>query len=587
MADTPHESNPSPAPEDAVHAPPARSSEQASSDNSGKTPGAGAGGGGPRFVGHALLVSALTLLSRVTGLLRDAMLFASFGRGPIASAFVIGFMVPNLFRRLFGEGALSSAFIPAYADLSRNNPQVAKRFASLCIAALLVVTAGLTLLGEVGLWLFGAYAGISDDSVLAVRLTMLMLPYMPLICLVALIGGALQVRGRFGPPAAAPVLMNLVMIVAILFATRGFAGQDVSDSVMRDAIAIVAVSVLIAGVLQLAWQLVALLRVEGLTLDVSGTAEPFKKMLWVMGPMVLGLAVFQINAGLDMLLAWGFAPKEGGPEMFSLFGREVAFPITDAGQVVSLSAAQRLYQFPLGVFGIAIATAIFPALAHAAADQSDLGRTAFRETLRQGLRLSFFIGLPASVGLILVRVPLTRVVFEHGRFELNDSLLVAGVLAGYASAVWAYSMMHILTRTFYAAGDSKTPLRVSMTMVVFNFALNLTLIWPLGAAGLAWSTAISAACQVIILLLLVRKHVGPPIDGQVIQGWLRTAILAGVMAIVLYPVLRMYPPEGLSWSGCAALLGTMVLLGAAIMFLGGWLTGADELRWLKRGRRAS
>lgn len=562
MPDNPHDTNPTPSP----------------------TAEATTNSGGPRFVGHAVLVSALTLLSRVTGLLRDAMLFASFGRGPIASAFVIGFMVPNLFRRLFGEGALSSAFIPAYAELSRNNPDIAKRFASLCIAALLVVTAGLTLLGELGLWLFGTYVGLTDDSVLAVRLTMLMLPYMPLICLVALIGGALQVRGRFGPPAAAPVLMNLVMISAIVFATRGFSGDDTSDAALRSAIAIVAVSVLIAGVLQLVWQLVALLRVERLTLDLSGTAEPFKKMLWVMGPMVLGLAVFQINAGLDMLIAWGFAPKDGGPGMLTLFGREMAFPIADAGQVVSLAGAQRLYQFPLGVFGIAIATAIFPALAHAAADRSDQGKTAFRETLQQGLRLSFFIGLPASVGLILVRVPLTRVVFEHGRFELNDSLLVAGVLAGYASAVWAYSMTHILTRTFYAAGDSKTPLRVSMTMVVFNFILNLTLIWPLGAAGLAWSTAISAACQVLILLLLVRHHVGPPIDIAVIRGWSRTAILTALMAVALYPMLILYPAEGLSWSGSALLLGVMVLTGAAIILVGGWFAGAEELRWLKRGR---
>ncbi len=539
----------------------------------------------PRFVGHAVLVAVLTLVSRVTGLLRDAMLFASFGRGPTTSAFLIGFMVPNLFRRLFGEGALSSAFIPAYAELSRNNPAIAKRFASMCIAALLVVTAGLTLLGELGLWYLGSRAGWADDTLLAIRLTMWMLPYMPLICLVALIGGALQVRGRFGPPAAAPVLLNLTMIAAIVFATRGFSSQGVDDQTMRNAIHIVAVSVLIAGVLQLAWQLVALLRVQGLTLDFAQTSAPFKKMLWVMGPMVLGLAVFQINAAFDMLIAWGFAPKEGGAEVLSLFGWEMAYPIADVGQVVSLTGAQRLYQFPLGVFGIAIATAIFPALAHAAADRSAQGRAGFQAILHQGLRLSFFIGLPASVGLVLVRVPLSRVVFEHGRFDLQDSLRVATILVGYASAVWAYSMTHILTRTFYAAGDSKTPLRVSMTMVFFNVALNLTLIWPLGAAGLAWSTAISAVAQVLILLLLVRRHVGSPVDGSVIKGWARTAILTAVMAGVLWPMLLSYPAQDLSWLHCALLLTAMVSVGAAVMLIGAWLTGAQEIRWLRRGRK--
>ncbi len=541
----------------------------------------------PRFVGHAVLVALLTLGSRVTGLLRDALLFASFGRGPITSAFVIGFMVPNLFRRLFGEGALSSAFIPAYAELVRNDPKVARRFASLCIALLLIVTSGLTLLGELGLWYMVSRGGWADDTVLAIRLTMWMLAYMPMICLVALIGGALQVRGKFGPPAAAPVLLNLTMIAGIVFATYTPGIGGLNEQGLRYAIHIVAVSVLIAGVLQLVWQVVALMRVDRLTVDFSSTAEPLRKMLWVMGPMVLGLAVFQINAAMDMLIAWGFAPKDGGAGMLSLFGREMAYPIVDAGQVVSLAGAQRLYQFPLGVFGIAIATAIFPALAHAAADRSDQGKAGFQAILRQGLRLSFFIGLPASVGLILVRVPLTRVVFEHGLFELQDSLRVAAILAGYASAVWAYSMTHILTRTFYAVGDAKTPLRVSMTMVFFNLTLNLTLIWPLGAAGLAWSTAISAVAQVLILLMLVRRHVGAPVDASVIKGWGRTAVLTVVMAGVLWPMGLNYPAQGLTWSGCALLLGGMVGVGAGIVLVGAWLSGSEELRWLRRGGSGS
>jgi putative peptidoglycan lipid II flippase len=379
-------------------------------------------------------------------------------------------------------------------------------------------------------------------------------------------------------------VLNLTMIAGVVFATRGFSAGGVGGDELRGAIHVVAVSVLIAGVLQLVWQLVALMRVEGLTLEFAQTAAPFKKMLWVIGPMVLALAVFQINAALDMLIAWGFAPKDGGPGVLRLFGREMAFPILDAGQVVSLAGAQRLYQFPLGVFGIAIATAIFPALAHVAADRSAQGRAGFQAILHQGLRLSFFIGLPASVGLVLVRVPLTRVVFEHGRFDLQDSLRVATILAGYASAVWAYSMTHILTRTFYAMGDAKTPLRVSVTMVVFNFALNLTLIWPLGAAGLAWATAVSAVAQVLILLMLVGRHVGSPVDGSVIKGWARTVILTGVMGGVLWPMLMRYPGQDLTWIGCAILLGAMVGVGGGVVLIGAWLTGAEELRWLRRGR---
>lgn len=536
----------------------------------------------PRFVGHAVLVSAFTLLSRLTGLLREAMLVASFGRGPVASAFQIGFMVPNLFRRLFGEGALAAAFIPAYTELIRNDPVLARRFASLCVAALLVITSTLTLLGELVLWWMYTRSGVAEDSLLAVRLTMIMLPYMPLICLVALIGGALQVHGRFGSPAAAPLLLNLTTIGAILFATRGFSSAGVGDDSLRAAIQVVAVGVLVAGGLQLAWQAVALLRVERLTTDFSGIAAPVRKMLWVMLPMVLGLAVLQINTALDMLIAWGLAPKAGGPDVLTVFGREVAYPIADTGEVVSLTLAQRLYQFPLGVFGIAIATAIFPALAHAASDRADARNSAYQATLRQGLRLSFFIGLPASVGLILVRLPLTRVVFEHGLFTSEDSLRVATILTGYASAVWAYSMTHILTRAFYAVDDSKTPLRVSLGVVVFNLALNLALVWPLGAAGLAWSTAISAVCQVMLLLLLIRRHVEAPVDASVVKGWGRTAALCAVMAGVLWPILYMYPAQDQSWLGCVVLLGAMVGAGAVVVLLGALLTGAEELRWLRR-----
>ncbi len=538
----------------------------------------------PRFVGHAILVSALTLVSRFTGLLRDAVLFASFGRGPVGSAFLIGFMVPNLFRRLFGEGALSSAFIPAYAELTRNKPEIAKRFASFCFAALMIVTGALTLIGEGVLWLMYTKLSVTEDTLLAIRLTMLMLPYMPLICLVALIGGALQVRNRFGPPAAAPVLLNLVMIVAIFVATYGISPDVTDDAPLRKAIDYVSLSVLVAGVLQLVWQLIALLRVEGLTLNFAQTLEPFKKMLWVMLPMVLGLAVFQINAAMDSLIAFGFAPKEGGADVLELFGRQWQYPIDDAGQVVALAGAQRLYQFPLGVFGIALATAIFPALAHAAADKSDAGRANFQTILHHGLRLAFFIGMPASVGLILVRVPLTRVLFEHGKFELQDSLRVAMILAGYASAVWAYSMTHILTRTFYAVGDSKTPLRVSMGMVAFNLVLNLTLIWPLGAAGLAWSTAISASVQVLILLGLVRKHVDRPIDKRVLMGWARTLLLSFVMTLMIAPLMMKYPAETLTWSGSLGLLAAVVLIGAVVVLAGARLTGAEELGWLLSGR---
>lgn len=529
------------------------------------------------FVGHAVVVGVLTFVSRITGLLRDAVLAAVFGRGATVDAFLMGFLVPNLFRRLFGEGALSAAFIPHYTRLLERDPAIAKRFAGVCVAGLVTVLAAITLVGELilaGMLWSGDW---TTESSLVIRLTMIMLPYMPMICLVALIGGILQVHHKFGAPAAVPVLLNLAMIAFTLAGAGYFVGPD--ELRLPRIAHTVAIGVLVAGVLQLIWQVVALLRTTSIRVALADTGPEVRSMLRVMGPMVIGLAVFQINAFLDSLIAFGLSPDEGS-QTIDLFGKTVALPI-EMGGVGALQWAQRLYQFPLGVFGIAIATAIFPALSRMATDDEPTG---FRRILRHGLRLTMFIGLPASVGLILVREPLTAVVYQRGRFNAEDTVLVASILMGYAASVWAYSMTHVLTRAFYAKHDAKTPLKISMVMVAFNFALNLTLIWPLGVAGLAWSSAISAVGQVIFLLIFIRRHVDRPVDGSVLAGWARTAVLTIVMGGAVWFYLGLTDEWAYNFWRQAAVLGGAVVLGGVIVLGGAWLTRAEELKWLKRNR---
>ncbi|MEE9211161.1 MAG: murein biosynthesis integral membrane protein MurJ [Phycisphaeraceae bacterium] len=543
----------------------------------------------PTFVANAVTVSFLTFVSRLTGLVRDAVLGWAFGLTGVLSAFMVGFMVPNLFRRLFGEGALSAAFIPNYTQALRNDPAMARRLASLCLAVLLIVTAGLTLVGELLLAGLSAARPWTADSSLAIRLTMIMLPYMPMVCLVALVGGMLQVHGRFGAPAAAPILLNLIVIGAVLFAVSGVRG----DQPLRLAMPVVAVGVLVAGVAQLIWQFAALLRFETLTLRWRGAGAGLRPIVVMMLPMVVGLAVFQINALLDTLIAFGLAPAEDGPSTFQLLGMTIGYPIADKGAAAALTFGQRLYQFPLGVFGVAIATAIFPALAHAAPVQAQgasgapavsRGDDDFRTILQHGLRLTMFIGLPSSVGLMIVRLPLTRLIFEYGAFDSAASHRVADILACYASAVWAYSMTHVMTRAFYAVKDATTPLKISVAMVAFNLALNLALIWPLGAKGLALSTAISAALQVVLLLRAGRRYVERPVDAGVWRGWARSALLVAVMAAVLVPVLIVFDPSTLSRGGLALLLATMVGFGAAIYLGGAVVLRCPELTWLRQRR---
>ncbi len=539
---------------------------------------------GKHVVKHAMLVGLMTLLSRFTGLVRDSVQAAVLGLTGVADAFSIGFLVPNLFRRLFGEGALTAAFIPIYTELVKNDPALARRFASLCIALMLIVLGGITILSEAALAGLLASVDFAPDTDLAIRLTMIMLPYMPMVCIVALIGGVLQVHGKFGAPAAAPIFLNIVMIVGTLAAVK-IAGVPMNESVdpggekLRHAVVLISYAVLVAGLVQLLWQIGMMWRHEPLTLTMTGAGPAMKRMVRMMVPMFIGLGVFQINTLADYLIAFLLSAKEGGAAHFHLFGLTLDFPVK-TGDVAALQWAQRLYQFPLGVFGIAVATATFPAMSRAAAEATDTARTHLRTILRHGLRLTFFIGLPASAGLILLRVPITRLIYERGTFSLEDSQRVAAAMVGYSAAVWAYSMMHVLTRAFYAMKDARTPLRISLWMVALNVALNLALIWPMGVAGLAWSSGICAMLQVVLLLKAVRKYITDPIDAETWRGLRTTIWLTLAMTAALLPATLLWDATAISGTESALQLGVLLPIGMAIVLIGAKLLKADEMRWL-------
>jgi putative peptidoglycan lipid II flippase len=514
-----------------------------------------------RFVAHTRTVTLLTLMSRVTGLARDALFSRLFGSGTLLDAFFFAFMIPNLFRRLFGEGALSAAFLPAYTRLDRDDPATAKCLATLTVATTVAVLGAVVLGGEALLaWALSRSAG----GGLPLRLMMIMLPYMPLVCLVALLGAMLQVHGRFGPTAAAPIILNLVMIGAALgFEWLGAAGAA-GDRTPQ--VVLVSAGVVLAGVIQVSWALVALRRRRWWRWDPAAARKPAREVLRLALPMIVGLGVLQLNTFFDGVIA--SYPSTVGP---TILGR--AYPL-ETGAMTVVSFAQRLYQFPLGVFGVALATAIFPALARQFDDESG-----FRTTLQRGLRLVMFIGLPASAGLVLVRRPLAAVFLEGGAFTASDSGQVARVLLGYGSAVWAYSTIHVLARAYYARGDSLTPLRVAMAMVALNLALNVTLIWtPLREAGLAWSTATCAVIQMTLLLTLLRRRIGRLVDPAVVGSWARTAAMTAVMAACVAIVLWLLGP-GATWGGQVVALVAGTGTGVAVFVGAARALRMPELRW--------
>ncbi len=506
-------------------------------------------------------VMVLTGISRVAGLARDATVSRLLGTGDAMSAFWLAFLIPNLFRRLFGEGALSAAFLPTYQRLVDEDPRRAAALAGGLIGGLAVILGGIVVLGEAVLFLISSSL---DHTSPAIWLMMITLPYMPLVCLVAIVGAMLHVHGRFGPTAAAPVILNGCLIAAALLGWWWFGTSD-SESRLW-IVSIMAGSVVFAGCLQLAWSMLALRGQASLRLDLASATSPIRDVIRRAGPMILGLGVLQINTLFDGLIA-----------SYPLFDNTIAgvtYPLDKQAMAV-ISFANRLYQFPLGVFGIAVATAIYPLLARQGNNSDSFG-----ETVRRGIRFVLFVGVPAGIGLMIVREPLTTVILQGGNFDMQDTDRVSFVLLGYAASVWAYALVQVLTRAFYARDEVMTPVRIAVAMVGLNLLLNLTLIWtPLREAGLAWSTSICAAIQAVVMLwILQRRGLSLRSDG-VPRAVMQIVVLTAIMALSVWAADRMLGDSTEWWPSLIKLL-VLISIGGAVYILGAMAMRMRELRWI-------
>ena len=508
-------------------------------------------------------VAGLTLGSRVLGLVRDLVTVRVFGDTAVGSAFAAAFAIPNMFRRLFGEGALSAAFIPEYTRLADEDPGRADKLASLVVGLLALITGAITAALMLGILAVLLLAPGNEERVLSLRLVMVCLPFMPLICVAAILGGMLQARGRFGPWAAAPIILNLCIIAAS--APYFVLGGDPARWAYPIAAAATA-----SGVLQVLWSLWALRGMVRWTRGVSEVRDRARAMLRRMVPVLIGLGTLQLNAFMDTLIAmW---PNWVGP---TVAGYD--YPLDERANAV-LFYAQRLYQFPLGVFGIAVATAAFPVLSRHVGDPA-----LFAATFRRGLRLSLFIALPATAGLLVVREPLVGTLYSGiGDGFSEEGVRRAGlVLLGYASAVWAYSLNQLYTRAFYAAGDTATPMRIAVSMVAFNLSLNCVLIWFLAEAGLAWSTAISATLQTWLLARASRRRLlgERALDAETGRSVLGHALGALAVAGAAGGVLLAWGLPG-SWGEGALRLAAAVALGGGVYAAAARARRLPELRWL-------
>ncbi len=461
-------------------------------------------------------------------MIRD-MAFSHFlGAGALMDAWAIAFKIPNLARRLFGEGAAASSFIPVYSETLQKDPKAAKLLARTVVTAIFVILAVIVLVGELFIWGYYKFFTTYEGTELILKLTSIMLPYMVLICVVAIIAGILQTHRHFASPAVAPLVLNIILIGS--FCVTGWL-LKIEPGIQ---VFIIAVMVIIAGFVQLLIQIPALIA-NGISLRPGWAvkSDEFKKIIIMMAPMILGLTVTQINTLSDDLIAKWFSGSVDKGEFFLFFGREIKYPLWD-GAVSHLYYAQRLYQFPLGVLGISLATAIFPVMSAQAAKKDF---DSLRKTVAMGIKGTVFVAIPAIAGLILVARPLVSAVFEHGQFTAEAATATSVTLTFYAIGLCGFFAQQILARSFYSMHDSKTPTKSAVVAVLLNLVLNFTLIWRMGTAGLALSTAICSYVQVAILGRALRKKLGDSIGKglviTIVKTLIATAIMLGVGIVIM------------------------------------------------------
>lgn len=525
------------------------------------------------------VVTGLTLVSRFAGLARELTTVYIFGATAVGSAFAAAFAIPNLFRRLFGEGALSAAFLPEYTALRKADPARADALASLTLRWLLLITGSITLVIELALVATLLLGGASDpERRLSLLLIIVMLPMMPMVCVTAILGGMLQVHGKFGPPAAAPIILNLFMIAAGAFYFLAPGADDAAREASRTLAAyLIGAAAVAASLAQVVWSLWALRGKASFPRDTAIARDSARAMFSRFIPVVVGMGTLQLNTLLDTVIAmW---PVWVGPTILGF-----AYPLDESSNVILTNVA-RLYQFPLGVFGIAVATAVFPLLSLTAGEPDK-----FTDTLRRGVRLSLFIGLPASAGLAVVAPDMIGSLFGLGSkgYQEADIARAASVLVAFAPGVWAYALNHVLTRAFYARQDTRTPMRVALAMVALNLTLNWTLIWFAREAGLAWATSSAAIVQCGILILILRKRFDiHALDRETLRAIVRltltTLLMAGAVlgALALTSkLIHTLAPDLSAWSRHALRMGVGAGVGVASYAGLSFLLRVPELRWL-------
>ncbi|HYA18192.1 MAG TPA: murein biosynthesis integral membrane protein MurJ [Bryobacteraceae bacterium] len=521
----------------------------------------------PGLLKSAGIVSAAIATSRLTGLVRESILSSLFGAGATYDAYVLGFRIPSLARELFAEGALSSAFIPTFTRfLTTKSREETRELSNITGTMVMVATGAFCLLGMlfapliVGLFAPGFHA-VPGKTELSISLVRTMFPFLLLLALSAQAQGIHNATHSFGIPAVSPALFNIASVIAGLILGY-WIGPHIGLSPIRG----MAFGIVFGGAAQLVVQLPGVWRAgfawrPRWNLRENLRNEGVRQILSLMGPAVIGSASGQINILVNTNFAAGLRDASGH---------------VMNGPVSWLAYAYRFFGLPMGVFGVAIASAALPRLSRSAA-LADFAE--FRETLARSIIMILLLTVPASVGLALLGESMIGIVYQHGRFLAYDTHQTALALSCYAVGLAAYAGMKLIAPAFYALGDARTPALVSLASVAVNAATAFTMvrIFSFGHAGLALSTSVVATFSSIALLLFLRGKIGGIHGGELLMNALKIAIAASVMGVICWFVVR---ESHLVFTGLSARIADIVFgipAGAASFYAAASALGVAEL----------
>lgn len=512
---------------------------------------------------NAGVVSLAVMGSRVLGLVRDQVFAIFFGAGLHYDAFLAAFRIPNLLRDLFAEGALSAAFVTTFTQvLATKGHDDAIRLSNRVATLIILVITAISVIGwwyapEIVRILAPGFYDVPGKAELTITLTRIMIPFLLFVALAAQAMGILNALGRFGIPAFASAFFNVGSIVGGLLL-----GFVVGPALGLSAIEGMAYGTLLGGFLQFAVQWPSLIRVGFSYRPMISISDPGVRQIFrLMGPAILGTAAVQINVLVN-----------------TNFASAIIDPVTGAianGPVSWLSYAFRFMQFPIGVFGVAIATAALPPLSRssAAADYPE-----FKKTLAHSLALVFLLCVPSAVGLAVLGRPIVALIFEHGRFTAFDTVQTGDALAAYAIGLAGYAALKVLSPAFYALGDARTPMLISLASIAVNYVMNYFLVGPFGHVGLAFSTSAVALINFLLLALFMRRRVGPLEGSGLIPKLLRIGAASIPMAAVAWLVSELcgnLPLAGIVFK--LVRVGLSITLAGMAFYLACRLLRIDEL----------